>query len=194
MPGTPSQTIGPFYGDALPFPGGGDVAPTGHPETVTVHGHVFDGAGAPVPDALLEFWQADRDGSLAGAPGSLCRDGASFTGFARVTTGRDGHYVLRTLLPGGVPYLALCLFSRGLTRHLFTRVYFTLPAEDPLLASLPTDRCLTLLAAPDPARHRAYRFDVRLRGERETVFLDFTDTPASDGTSAHQGSPGDGGV
>lgn len=89
-----------------------------------MHGYVLDGAGEPVPDALPEFRQAAPDGSLSGAPGSLRRDGAAFTGFARVPTGGDGHYALRTLLPGGAPYLALCLFARGLPRPLFTRVYF----------------------------------------------------------------------
>ncbi|MEU8354342.1 protocatechuate 3,4-dioxygenase subunit alpha, partial [Streptomyces sp. NPDC048845] len=134
LPPTPSQTVGPFYGYALPFAGGGDVAPAGHPDTITVHGRVFDGAGAPVPDALLEFWQAGPDGSLAGAPGSLRRDpvtgavvgrdGVEFTGFARVPTDADGHYALRTLPPGGdAPYLSVCVFARGLMHHLFTRAY-----------------------------------------------------------------------
>ncbi|RLV09904.1 protocatechuate 3,4-dioxygenase subunit alpha [Streptomyces griseocarneus] len=174
VPATPSQTIGPYYGNALPVPGGGELAPVGHPDTVTLHGRVHDGEGAPVTDALLEFWQAAPDGSLRGAPGSLCRDGAAFTGFARVPTRRDGRFVLRTLLPGGAPYLALCVLVRGLTRHLFTRVYFSLPEDDPLLSALPAERRSTLLAVPDPEHHRAYRFDVRLRGERETVFLDFS--------------------
>ncbi|MEU1782351.1 protocatechuate 3,4-dioxygenase subunit alpha [Streptomyces abikoensis] len=169
---TPSQTIGPYYGTALPFPGGPDAAPAGHPDAITVHGRVLDGEGVPVADALLEFWQAAPDGSLTGSPGSLRRDGARFTGFARVPTGGDGHYALRTLPPPeGAPYLALCVFVRGLSRHLFTRVYFRLPAGDPLLAALPPGRRDTLLAAPDPGGHRTYRFDVRLRGEGETVFL-----------------------
>ncbi|MGW1074770.1 protocatechuate 3,4-dioxygenase subunit alpha [Streptomyces sp. NPDC002537] len=178
-PVTPSQTIGPFYGHALPVAGGGELAPAGHPDTVTVHGYVYDGEGAPVTNALLEFWQAAPDGSLRGAPGSLHRDGTAFTGFARVTTGRDGHFVLRTLLPGGVPYLALCVFAPGLPRHLFTRAYFSLPEDDVLLSSLPADRRTTLLAVPDPGAHRAYRFDVRLRGERETVFLEFSPGPGA---------------
>lgn len=171
---TPSQTIGPFYGTALPYPGGPDAAPAGHPDTITVHGRVLDGEGVPVPDALLEFWQAAPDGSLTGSPGSLHRDGARFTGFARVPTGGDGHYALRTLPPPeGVPYLAVCLFVRGLPRHLFTRVYFRAPEDDPLLTGLPPERRATLLAASEPGAHRAYRFDVRLRGESETVFLEF---------------------
>lgn len=173
LPATPAQTIGPFHGTALPFPGGADLAPAGHPQMVTVHGRVLDGDGAPVPDALLEFWQAAPDGSLTGAPGSLRRDGGVFTGFARVPTGGDGRYALRTLVPGGAPYLALCLMVPGLVRHLFTRVYFRFPEGDPLLAALPPDRRATLLAAPEPGPHRSYRFDVRLRGTAETVFLRF---------------------
>lgn len=68
LPPTPSQTVGPFYGYALPFPGGADIAPAGHPDAVMVHGYVTDGHGDPVPDALLEIWQG---GGLAG---SLRRD------------------------------------------------------------------------------------------------------------------------
>ncbi|MGW2631765.1 protocatechuate 3,4-dioxygenase subunit alpha [Streptomyces chattanoogensis] len=198
LPVTPAQTIGPFFGHALPFPGGERIAPAGHPDTVTVHGHVRDGAGAPVPDALLEFWQAGPDGGLTGAPGSLRRDpvtgavtgrnGVDFTGFGRVPTDADGRYALRTLpatapaaCPGAAPYLAVCVFARGLLHHLFTRVYFpgheTAHAADPLLSRLPADRARTLLARPDgPARH--YRFDIHLQGaedgsHEETVFLAF---------------------
>ncbi|MGW7636766.1 protocatechuate 3,4-dioxygenase subunit alpha [Streptomyces decoyicus] len=194
---TPAQTVGPFYGYALPFPGGERIAPAGHPGTVTVHGCVRDGAGAPVPDALLEFWQAGPDGSLTGAPGSLRRDpvtgavigrnGVDFTGFGRVPTDADGHYVIRTQpatapagCPDAAPYLAVCLFARGLLHHLFTRVYFpehaAAHAADPLLARLPAERAKTLLARPDgPGR---YRFDVHLQQAEdgtyeETVFLAF---------------------
>jgi protocatechuate 3,4-dioxygenase, alpha subunit len=183
LPPTPSHTIGPFYGYALPFPGGGDVAPAGHPEAVTVHGFVYDGAGAPVPDALLEFWQTGPGG---GAPGSLRRDpttgghvgrnGVDFTGFARVPTDADGHYAIRTLPPErpAVPYLSVCVFARGLTHHLYTRAYLS-DERDALLDSLDEERRETLRAHwdTDPARHRTYRFDIRLQGEGETVFLEF---------------------
>ncbi|GGR42871.1 protocatechuate 3,4-dioxygenase subunit alpha [Streptomyces netropsis] len=175
LPATPSQTIGPFHGTALPFPGGGEAAPVGHPDTITVHGCLSDGDGAPVPEALLEFWQAAPDGSLVGAPGSLRRDGAAFTGFGRVVTRDDGRYTLRTLPPGGAPYLALCLLVPGLTRHLFTRVYLAFPEHDPLIEALPPARRATLLAAPEAGGHRTYRFDIRLRGGAETVFLAFPD-------------------
>jgi protocatechuate 3,4-dioxygenase, alpha subunit len=188
---TPSHTVGPFYGYALPFPGGGDIAPTGHPGTVTVHGHVYDGSGAPVPDALIELWQAAPDGDLAGAPGSMRRDpvdgghlgrnGVDFTGFARVPTDADGHWAARTLKPGArpghAPYISVCVFARGLLHHLFTRVYFPedtrAHAEDPLLASLDAGRRETLVATAERAATGSYRFDIRLQGEKETVFLDF---------------------
>ncbi|WP_405774468.1 protocatechuate 3,4-dioxygenase subunit alpha [Streptomyces sp. NBC_00859] len=180
---TPSQTVGPFYGYALPFPGGPDIAPPGHPGTITVHGHVLDGAGEPVPDAVLEFWQPAPDGSRTGAPGSmrrdpvsgghLGRDGLTFTGFGRVATDADGGWAVRTLPPGGVPYLCVCVFARGLLHHLYTRVY--LPGvsvdSDPLLASLTPARRRTLTAVE--AAPRTYRFDIRLQGPEETVFLDF---------------------
>ncbi|MFC1411648.1 protocatechuate 3,4-dioxygenase subunit alpha [Streptacidiphilus sp. N1-12] len=181
---TPSQTVGPFYGYALPFPGGDSPAPAGDPAAITVHGLVLDGAGQPVPDALLEFWQPGPDGSRAGRPGSmrrnqvtggfLGRDGVDFTGFARIATDRDGRYALHTLPPGGVPYLAVCVFARGLTHHLFTRAYLTdhpLYAADPLLATLAAERRTSLQA--DREDGRRYRFDIRLQGEKETTFLVF---------------------
>lgn len=192
LPPTPSHTVGPFYGFALPVPGGGDMAPAHHPEAVTVHGRVLDGAGAPVPDALLEVWQAGPDGSPAGRPGSMPRDPSTgtaarrddtgFTGFGRVGTDAAGHWAVRTLRPGTgggahAPCLSVCVFARGLLHHLFTRVY--LPdgpgadalRTDPLLASLPDGRRRTLLATAEA--EGGYRFDIRLQGEEETVFLDF---------------------
>ncbi|WP_327393251.1 protocatechuate 3,4-dioxygenase subunit alpha [Streptomyces sp. NBC_01186] len=190
---TPSQTVGPFYGYALPFTGGGDLAPPGHPEAFTLHGRVTDGAGEPVPDALVEVWQPGPDGSRAGAPGSLRRnpvtgetvgrDSVRFTGFGRVPTDADGHYSVRTLPPGGAPYLALIVFARGLLHHLHTRAYLpelTDPETEPLLASLEPRRRATLLttpaAAPAPHGPPVRRFDIRLQDDgvhEETVFLAF---------------------
>ena len=179
---TPSHTIGPFYGYALPFPEGEQVAPKGHPDAIVLHGYVLDGEGNPIPDALLEFWQAAPGGSLQGAPGSMRRDtvtgghlgrnGTDFTGFGRVGTDADGHYALYTLPPGnaGLPYISVCVFARGLVHHLFTRAYLA-DGADPLLDSLPAERRATLIAAAGD--HRTYRFDIRLQGEGETVFLEF---------------------
>lgn len=181
---TASQTVGPFYGYALPFPGGGDIAPAGDPRTLTLHGVVRDGDGNPVPDALLEFWQAAPDNSRAGAPGSLRRDpvtgavigrdGTTFTGFGRVATDADGHYAVRTLPPGpDAPYISVLVFARGLLHHLYTRAYLPGHADDALLAGLPEHRRATLRAAQE--RDGLYRFDVRLQGDdtEETVFLEF---------------------
>ncbi|MFF0448933.1 protocatechuate 3,4-dioxygenase subunit alpha [Streptomyces sp. NPDC004609] len=175
---TPSQTIGPFYGYALPFPGGGDIAPAGHPRALTVHGQVTDGNGDPVPDALVETWQRVPEalpGSMRRDPvagGFLGRGGTAFTGFGRVATDADGHWEVRTLAPpASAPYLAVCVFARGLTHHLYTRAYLTRPAADRLLAALPPERADTLLAREES--ERTHRFDIRLQGEKETVFLDF---------------------
>ncbi|WP_241002923.1 protocatechuate 3,4-dioxygenase subunit alpha [Streptomyces sp. CB01881] len=176
---TPAQTVGPFYGYALPYPGGPEIAPAGHPDAITLHGRVFDGAGEPVPDALLEFWQpvpAGRTGSMRRdqtTGGFAGRDGITFTGFGRVATDPDGRWAVRTLPPAGVPYLSVCVFARGLLHHLFTRAYLPGPdtEADRLLAALPAGRRATLLAAEEePGR---YRFDVRLQGPEETVFLEF---------------------
>jgi protocatechuate 3,4-dioxygenase alpha subunit len=186
---TPSHTVGPFYGYALPFPGGPEVAPVGHPDTVTVHGYVYDGEGNPLPDALVEIWGPGPDGSVPTATGSMRRDPASggfvgrngleFTGFGRIQTDADGHWVTRTLRPGArggnAPYLAVCVFARGLLMHLFTRIY--LPgddaalAADPVLSQVDQKRRSTLIAAEQsPA---TYRFDIHLQGGNETVFLEF---------------------
>ncbi|ASQ94530.1 protocatechuate 3,4-dioxygenase subunit alpha [Streptomyces sp. 11-1-2] len=188
---TPSHTVGPFYGYALPFPDGGEMAPAGHPGAITLHGYVYDGEGAPVPDALIELWQAGPDGSLTGAGGSMRRDpvtggylgrnGVDFTGFGRIATDADGHWTARTLPPGApaapaAPYISVCVLARGLLHHLFTRVYFPGNAEanaaDPLLASLDPARRETLVATAG-SLPGTYRFDIRLQGEGETVFLEF---------------------
>jgi protocatechuate 3,4-dioxygenase alpha subunit len=180
---TPSQTVGPFYGYALPFPGGGELVPHSHPGAVTLHGRVYDGDGEPLPDALLETWQAAPDGGLAGRPGSLRRDAVTggfagrrateFTGFARVATDADGHWEIRTLRPpAAVPYLSVCVFARGLTHHLFTRAYVDPSGADAVLAAVPEERRGTLIARRE-GDGRTYLFDIRLQGEKETVFLDF---------------------
>ncbi|MDP3966760.1 MAG: protocatechuate 3,4-dioxygenase subunit alpha [Nocardioides sp.] len=173
---TPGQTIGPFYGYALPFPDGDRLVPLSHPQAVRLHGRVLDGEGRPVPDALLEIWQADADGAVAREPGSLRRDGWTFTGWGRTPTDDTGRYAFTTVVPGAAdhraPFIAMTVFARGLLNRLFTRVYLPVPGadltHDPLLASLPPDRRDTLVATPDAT---GFVFDVILQGDRETVFL-----------------------
>ncbi|MCW2797528.1 protocatechuate 3,4-dioxygenase subunit alpha [Nocardioides sp.] len=172
---TPGQTVGPFFGHALPYDGGHELVSPDNPAAIRLHGRVLDGAGEPVPDALLELWQADAAGIVSREPGSLRRDGRTFTGWGRAGTDDRGRFAFTTVrpgpaVPGAAPYFALTIFARGLLDRLFTRAY--LPGEalgsDPLLASIPAERRATLIANPDEV---GLRFDVRLQGRDETVFL-----------------------
>lgn len=181
---TPSQTVGPFFGYALPYVGGAHIAAPWHPDAIRLHGTVFDGAGEPIPDAIIEIWHADADGRPITARGSLERDGHTVTGFGRTPVDRDGHYSFSTLKPGpsradAAPYVLVTVFARGLTHHLFTRAYFGDETErnaaDGFLARVDPTRCGTLIAAADGSR--SYRFDIRLQGDGETVFLDFDEEP-----------------
>jgi protocatechuate 3,4-dioxygenase alpha subunit len=177
---TASQTVGPFFGYALPFPGGPELVPALHPGAVRLHGVVLDGAGEPVPDALLELWQPDAAGRMPHEAGSRRRSLGRFTGFGRAAAEADGAYEFSTLLPGpiteGGPRWALVtVFARGLSHHLFTRAYFVRAGEpdpsDALLERVPAERRETLLAREEAPG--GFRFDVRLQGDRETVFLDY---------------------
>lgn len=172
----PGQTVGPFFAYALPYAGDADLVPAGHPGALRLHGTVCDGRGDPVPDALLEIWQPDQAGRVPREPGSLRRDGYTFTGWGRAATDAAGHYSFTTVAPGPTEpgraaFFAVVVFARGLLDRLFTRIY--LPddpalAADPLLAALPPHRRSTLIAERDGD---GLRFDVALQGERETVFL-----------------------
>jgi protocatechuate 3,4-dioxygenase alpha subunit len=171
---TPSQTVGPFFGYALPYDGGPDVASRADPDSIRLHGTVYDGAGEPVPDAILEIWGPDASGAPISEHGSLHRDGYTVTGFGRAAVDRAGHYTFTTVRPGATaeghaPYILVTVFARGLLHHLFTRAYFS--GDDPFLESVPAERRGTLLVEQDG--ERSYRFDIRLQGEGETVFLDF---------------------
>jgi protocatechuate 3,4-dioxygenase, alpha subunit len=173
---TPGQTIGPFFGYALPFERDNELVAPGSPGAVRLHGVVTDGSGAPVPDALLEIWQTGADGAVASATGSLRRDGWTFTGWGRASTDAKGHYSFTTVEPvatepDSAPFIAVTLFARGLLNRLFTRAYVPNNdrlATDRLLNSLPAERRDTLIAVRD---EHGLRFDVRLQGDRETVFL-----------------------
>jgi protocatechuate 3,4-dioxygenase alpha subunit len=110
-----------------------------------------------------------QDGSRPSGAGSLRRDGFTFTGWGRASTDDEGRYSFSTLVPGA-PFFALTVFARGLLDRLFTRAYLPDHADDPFLAGLGADRRATLVAAREP---RGFRFDIRLQGEGETVFLTY---------------------
>jgi protocatechuate 3,4-dioxygenase alpha subunit len=196
LPLTPSQTIGPFLAIGLPWPDGPFVVPEGTPGAITISGLVLDGAGEPVPDALIETWQAAPDGSFAHpddprGPGAAWRPGAGagsgFRGFGRCPTDAGGRYRIITLRPGALPapggrteapHIDVSVFARGLLDRVVTRIYFpdeaAANAADPVLAAITAgDRRATLIAVAEPgAGPGTFRFDIRLQGGRETVFLD----------------------
>ena len=109
---SPGQTVGPFFHFALPYDGDRALVVPGTPGAVLLHGVVYDGAGAPVPDALVEVWQADPDGTVVQRPGSLRRDGFAFTGFGAVTWHRSRGSPITAPL-GGVTVLARLAFTSG---------------------------------------------------------------------------------
>jgi protocatechuate 3,4-dioxygenase alpha subunit len=187
---TPSQTIGPFYGFALPYPGDSELLPPRAPGTIRLHGTIFDGAGEPVNDAVIEIWQGDADGNVVASRGSLHRDGYTFTGFGRAAASLDGSFSFSTVKPGAMlagsaPYILVNVFARGLLHHLVTRAYFSdelaLNSADPFLARLAPERAATLIAENDGRKN--YRFDIRLQGHNETVFIDYEQPPADHRTS-----------
>jgi len=178
---TPSQTIGPFFAVGLPWREGPFVVPEGTSGAVWIRGSVLDGAGEPVPDAMIETWQADPDGRFRGGGRPSAVPG--FRGFGRAATDPGGQWFIHTVKPGSTtdprgtiqaPHLAMLVFARGLLKHAVTRLYFpdetAANAGDPVLTSVtdPAARA-TLLAEPTD---EGYRFDIRLQGHGETVFFE----------------------
>jgi protocatechuate 3,4-dioxygenase alpha subunit len=153
----------------------------GTPGAVVLRGQVYDGAGEPVVDALVETWQADAGGRFDHPDDPRGRM-AGFRGFGRCATGADGEWSIRTVKPGRVPatggswqapHVDVSVFARGLLDRVVTRIYFADDVEalstDSLWASIPADRRGTLLAEPVEG---GYVFDIHLQGEQETVFFD----------------------
>jgi protocatechuate 3,4-dioxygenase, alpha subunit len=193
MPGklipTPSQTVGPFFSVGMDRPGWNDLT-AGNPagEKIAIEGRVLDGDGAPVPDAVVEVWQANAAGRYNHPDDHQDEKplDRNFRGFGRAATDALGRFRLVTIKPGPVPgrgnalqapHINVVLFARGLLKHLYTRIYFADEAKnaaDPLLSAI-DDRAAreTLLAHRDASGSPAlYRFDIVMQGANETVFLD----------------------
>ena len=185
---TPSQTVGPFFSFGLTTEKccvRNIAGPQAKGERVVLTVRVLDGDGIGLPDAMVEIWQADAQGvyNHPDDPQQKTCDIAC-AGFGRMGTTEDGICEFETIKPGRVPgptivdqapHLNLVVFARGMLKQLYTRIYFAGdPAndQDPVLALVPKERRESLLAHPDPPKKGAWLFDVRLQGEKETVFFD----------------------
>lgn len=179
---TPSQTIGPFFRFGTEWIATEQLVAEDHPNSIVVYGVVYDGGANPVPDAMIEIFQADENGKFPP------QSGASWSGFARRLTDDKGSYEIRTVKPGSVaaangelqaPHIAVVVFARGLLKPVFSRIYFSDEAEanrkDPLLAVIDDDEAKnTLVAISEPGGR--YRFDIRLQDSQlgpETQFIQF---------------------
>lgn len=177
---TPGQTVGPFYGYALPYEGGPGLIRSSDPRSLRLYGTIRDAEGAPVPDAMLEIWQADSQGNVPQEPGSLRRDGYTFTGFGRTDANNAGEYQFVTMAPGPTdegkpPFILLTVFARGLLDRLYTRIYmpehWTAVTQDAGLSGLSEKVLHTLCAERDELGN--LRFNVTLAGDNQTVFFDY---------------------
>jgi protocatechuate 3,4-dioxygenase alpha subunit len=183
---TPSQTVGPFFSIGFSWLETSDL--TGGASTgthVTICGRVIDGANQPVPDAVLEIWQADANGRYSHPEDAPELSGANQSlGFGRVAVDHEGKFRFTTLKPGGssdpngtpqAPHLVISIFMRGLLRRLTTRMYFPSdPANesDAVLARVPASRRHTIIARPADTGEAMLVWDVHLQGDQETVFFD----------------------
>jgi protocatechuate 3,4-dioxygenase alpha subunit len=176
MIATPSQTVGPFFHFGVcPDDQLGSLAASAVGERLHLRIKVTDGAGMPLPDAMIEIYQADAAGEYGTA---------AFSGFGRLATHADGSCLFETIRPGRVrdsqgrtqaAHVNVCLFARGLLRQLYTRVYFAGDPDldtDPLFAVVPPERRATLLATPAAGASGSWDWDIRLQGAHETVFFD----------------------
>jgi protocatechuate 3,4-dioxygenase alpha subunit len=190
---TPSQTVGPFfaygltpeqYGYAFRSLAGPVLVEGDTPgERIRITGRVLDGAGNPIPDAMIEIWQADGEGRYA-HPADQRGSNVRFKGFGRCGTGTDPEhrFVFETIKPGPIgdgqaPHVNVIVFMRGMLCHVYTRIYFDDEADanarDPVLASVEEARRHTLIAVRKSAPHgTVYRFDLHMQGPEETVFFD----------------------
>jgi protocatechuate 3,4-dioxygenase alpha subunit len=196
---TPSQTVGPFFaygltpkGRAHWDPNGtyawketvGDnlITPDAAGEKIKLEGQITDGDGKPISDAMIEIWQADAQGRYASPRDPRRPSNAKFKGFGRSATDKNGMFGFETIKPGAVPgaggktqapHIVFCIYSRGMLRQIYTRAYFegeAANASDQILNLVPADRRQTLIAKK--GQGNAYRFDIRVQGDNETVFFE----------------------
>ena len=182
-----SQTVGPFFQIGLEDLYQTDLTVPGLTATViTISGKILDADLLPVPDALVEIWQANSFGKYAHPDDDQDKPlDPGFTGFGRCPTNSEGAFQFRTVKPGSVPsstetpqapHINVSIFMRGLLNRLVTRIYFSgdeRNGADEVLSLVDPVRRSTLFARPDQLCPNAYRWDVVLQGPHETVFFDF---------------------
>jgi protocatechuate 3,4-dioxygenase alpha subunit len=182
---TPSQTVGPFFHEALLDEDRSEelVLPD-HRLAVRIEGKVYDGAGEPVPDAMVEIWQANESGRYIDPtdyPEDLPHELDTFSGFGRSGTDAEGRFSFVTVRPGPIPngslqapHIMVSVFARGLLKRLVTRIYFPdeeeSNARDPVLSSIEDPEFRKTLVAHDEGG--ALRFDVHLQGDNQTAFFE----------------------
>lgn len=183
---TASQTVGPFFAIGTTWMNCNTLAGPGVPgEPVTIRGCVLDGDGQPVPDALIEIWQANSHGKYAHPEDRQDKTvEPRFRGFGRIHTDGEGIFQFSTIKPGRVPgpgdvpqapHIVVSVFARGLMKRLVTRIYFPdepANAEDFLLKRVDPARWETLIAKKSEAQQGALEWNVVLQGPGETVFFD----------------------
>jgi protocatechuate 3,4-dioxygenase alpha subunit len=184
---TPSQTVGPFFHLGCTDNASCRTLVTGDTkgERIRLICRVFDGDGVPVPDAMLEIWQANAEGRYNHSDDTQKKAlDPSFSGFGRLASEANGVCVFETIKPGRVPgnnnsvqapHINISVFARGVLKRLPTRIYFagaTANAEDPVLALVSADGRATLMAHNSTDNSSDWRFDIHLCGENETVFFD----------------------
>jgi protocatechuate 3,4-dioxygenase alpha subunit len=187
MKQTPSQTVGPFYSIGLTNREMNTlVSDSTHGQRIRIEGQVIDGDGKPIPDAMIEIWQANAYGRYNHPEDKQEKPlDTSFMGWGRSGTDPNGFYFFDTIKPGPVPaseasvqapHINVIVFARGMLAHAFTRIYFSdeaANADDPVLNSVENSRRQTLLAdGREESGKTIFRFDIRLQGENETIFFD----------------------
>jgi protocatechuate 3,4-dioxygenase, alpha subunit len=181
----PSQTVGPFFDFITRNADLGRLAsPDAKGERIRLRVRMLDGDGAPVPDGMIELWQADASGKYEHPDDTQSQPpDPAFCGFGRMATDAQGFCIFETIRPGCVPdgrggqqapHLNVSVFARGLLARLCTRIYFEGDelTDDPVLSLVPVDRRATLIALRDQNDPRQFNFEIRLQGEHETVFFD----------------------
>lgn len=185
---TPSQTVGPFFHDALLDRDRSELVSPDHPLAIRIEGTIYDGAGEVVPDAMVEIWQAGSAGRYnhpADDRDELPLE-EDFSGFGRSGTTDGGKFSFFTVKPGPVPgpagqmqapHVMVSVFARGLLKRVVTRIYFPdeeeMNAADPLLSTIEDPELRQTLVARDEGG--VLRFDIHLQGEKQTAFFEFAD-------------------